>query len=39
MGASFTGDTEGYAEKAQETGISLHRGPAGAHLPGTLRDG
>jgi len=40
-GSSFTGDPEGYVEKALETGISLHRGPAGergkgAHLPGTV---
>jgi hypothetical protein len=26
---SLTGDSDGYVEKALETGISLHRGPAG----------
>jgi hypothetical protein len=43
-GGLFAGDPEGYVEKALQTGISLHRGPAGetgsgAHLTGTLRDG
>ena len=38
------GDTEGYVEKALETGISFHRGPVWgtwrkARLPGTLREG
>ena len=28
-GGSFTGDPEGYVEKALETGISFHRGSAG----------
>jgi len=28
-GDSFTGDPGGYVEKALETGIYLHRGPAG----------
>jgi len=28
-GGSFPEDPEGYVEKALETGISLHRGPAG----------
>ena len=28
-GGSFIGDPEGYAERALETGIPLHRGPAG----------
>jgi hypothetical protein len=39
---SLAGNPEGYVEKALETDISSHRGPAGepvtrAHLPGTLR--
>jgi len=28
-GGFFTGDPEGYVEKALETDMSLHRGPAG----------
>ena len=28
-GGSFTGDAEGYVEKALATGISIRRGPAG----------
>ena len=30
-GGFFTEDPEGYVEKALETGISLHRGPAGGN--------
>ena len=36
-GASFTGDPEGYVEKALETGISLHTGPTMAE--GNLEQG
>ena len=38
-GDSFTGDTEGYVEKALETGISLHTGPAGEPGKGLIYQG
>ena len=38
-GGSFTGDTEGYVEKALEKGISLHRGPAGEPGKGLIYQG
>jgi hypothetical protein len=38
-GGSFTGDPEGYVEKALETGISLHRGPDGKPGRGLIYQG
>jgi len=36
---SFTGDPEGYVEKALETGNSLHRGPIGEPGRGLIYQG
>jgi hypothetical protein len=36
---SFTGDPGGYVEKALETGISLHWGPAGELGRGLINQG
>ena len=38
-GGSFPEDPEGYAEKALETGISLHRGPGGEPGRGLIYQG
>jgi hypothetical protein len=41
-GGTFTGDPEGYVEKALEKDISIGaplENRKGAHLPGILRDG
>ena len=39
MGGSFTGDPEGYVEKALETGFSLYRGPNAEHGRGLIYQG